>query len=240
MALLARIGKFLLDAVFPPRCPLCGEMILPEQKTCEQCTGQLVSILPPVCNRCGRPERYCRCGDSVFRFARCVSPFAYKGVIRKGIHRLKFDNGTSSARYFAEAMADTIRREYGSEAIDFVVCVPMHPIDKNERGYNQAALLARRTARLLGLPFYEDVLVKRVLNTRQHTLAHNERSGNVMNIFEVKRTSLAKGSTILLCDDVITTGSTLDQCSAALLAAGAARVLCVTAASVLGSENQAE
>ena len=235
MGFFSTLTESALDALFPRRCPLCGTVIAPNQRICGKCSDNVIYINPPVCRLCGRNTFDCVCDDRPRHYERCVSPFVYTKAARNGIHRLKFQRGASSAPYFGSFMAQTVSREYRDEKIDLIVSVPMHREDISRRGYNQSALLADSVGKTLDIPVRNNVLLKRRHNNAQHSLSRAERQQNVQDAFEVSRSYLVSGRTILICDDVITTGSTLDECARILLAAGARKVLCVTAAAVVGA-----
>lgn len=239
MGFFTDVKEAALDRIFPRRCPLCGSALPANARVCADCSDTLEFIKPPICRFCGRPVFDCACTDQPFVFDRCVSPFVYTKSIRRGMHRFKFNNAPTTASFYARYMAATVRREYKDEYIDIVTCVPMHQADLRQRGYNQAQLLTRETGRLLELPVHNNLLVKTQRNSVQHSLTRQERQHNVEGVFEVSRSYRdLKGRTILLCDDIITTGSTLNECARVLREAGAGRVLCVTAAAVVGSAEQ--
>ncbi len=239
MGFFSNIKDAALDKIFPRRCPLCGTALMPNERICGECSDALEYIRPPVCRHCGRPVFDCACFAEPFLFERCVSPFVYTKSIRRGMHRFKFHNAPTVASFFAGYMAGVVRREYKGEFIDLVTCVPMHTDDIRQRGYNQASLLARETGALLELPVYNNLLVKTTRNAVQHSLTRQERQRNVSGVFRMSTGFRSlNGRTVLLCDDIITTGSTLNECARVLLEAGASRVLCVTAAAVVGSAEQ--
>ena len=228
-----------LNRLFPRRCPLCGTPLMPNERICGECSDTLEYIQPPVCLHCGRPAFDCACGEEPFVFDRCVSPFVYTKSVRRGMHRFKFHNAPTVADFYAKYMAAVVRREYSGEYIDVVTFVPMHPADQRQRGYNQAQLLARQTAALLELPVSSHMLVKTTRNSVQHSLTRQERQRNVSGVYELDENCRSlKGRTVLLCDDIITTGSTLNECASVLRLAGAEKVLCVAAAAVVGSAEQ--
>ena len=239
MGFFEQLKDAALDRIFPRRCPLCGTALMPNARVCAECSETLEFIKPPVCLQCGRPVFDCACSDEPFVFDRCVASFVYTKSIRRGMHRFKFHNAPTVAGFFSRYMAATVRQQYGDEYIDLVTCVPMHPEDMRQRGYNQAMLLARETGAILELPVYNNLLRKTVQNSVQHSLTRKERQRNVSGVYKFSPTALPlNGRTVLLCDDVITTGSTLNECAAVLKEAGAGRVLCVTAAAVVGSAEQ--
>lgn len=241
MGMLERIKESVSDIIYPRRCPLCGALINSNERICSKCSQDVEFIRRPVCRICGRPLYSCNCkrGDHVF--IRNVSPLIYNKTAKKGIHRLKFRNSPYSSIYFGKLMAHSVRTEYLDNGIrfDYVMGVPMHRDDFMTRGYNQAALLAETVAKETDIPFLNKVLIKKVKNHPQHTLSYAEREKNIKGVFSVQRPEMIKGKTILLCDDVITSGFTLDKCALTLLDAGARAVYCVTATVAVLSEMPA-
>jgi ComF family protein len=195
----------------------------------------------PICRICGRPLYTCNCRKGKYAFVRNVSPLIYTKAAKKGIHRLKFNNSPASSVYFGKLMANAVRAEYLSLGIRFdcVIGVPMHPDELRVRGYNQANLLAKTVAEDIEVPHFVKVLVKYRKNSAQHTLSYIERQRNIRGVFRVTRPEAVVGRTILLCDDVTTSGSTLDECARVLLDAGARAVYCVTATVAVLSEMPA-
>ena len=123
-------------------------------------------------------------------------------------------------------MAASIRANLPGVAFDQITCVPMRTAKEKERGYNQSALLAQELSKLLEIPVHCHLLRKCADTPAQHELKGAERRGNVFGVFEVAKPELTQGKTILLCDDVKTTGATLDECAKMLKLAGAQEVYC--------------
>lgn len=217
----------LLTIFYPHHCFLCDEVLLPEQRLCADCRDKAPYVLPPLCERCGRGVDVCICGGHTHIFERCVSPFYHADMVRDTILRLKERYDTVVVEGFAAEMAEVIRREYGGIAFDFVTAVPLHKKDRRARGYDQAQGLAQALARRLGIP-YAAVLTKLTYTQPQKELTALRRRGNLLGVFDV--TADVAGRTILLVDDVITTGSTLDECAKMLKIFGAEEVYAVTAA----------
>lgn len=157
-------------------------------------------------------------------FASLRAAFVMDGGARRLTHELKYGGLTS----LAEPMGRLMCQHLGESDADLVVPLPLHPSRERTRGYNQAALLAREIARHAGLPF-DPAAVRRVRATTPlvKTMHREERLAIVRGAFSARRDSV-DGRAILLVDDVVTTGATLDACSEALLAAGAAGVRCLT------------
>ncbi len=235
MGILDNIKNSFMQAVLPRKCPLCGKIIAANERICGNCSDTLVTVRTPICRVCGREMFQCICEYEEFHFDRCVSPFVYTRSARTGVKRLKYKNSTETADFFGRRMALIVSQEFKRFDIDVVTGVPMHASDLQERGYNHAALLGRSVAKTLGLRYSSNLLTKPKAIQKQHTLNRTDRKTNVSGAYKVSRPETVQGMTVLLCDDVTTTGSTLSECARALKAAGAKRVLCVTATAVHNS-----
>ena len=151
-------------------------------------------------------------------------------MVKRGIRALKNADYSVTVDAFTAEMAEVIRREYGGITFDAVTSVPLHPTDYRRRGFDQAARLARRLAEQLELPYLP--LLRKLYRTRpQKELPSVQRSGNLLGVFDV--TQPMEGKRILLVDDLITTGATLDECAKMLKLYGAAEVYAVTAAAAV-------
>ena len=214
------------ELIFPSRCIFCRD-ILPfgnKDYICEKCAENIEEISGNVCLKCGRPVRYhglCRqCSSAKHTFEGGYALYLYKDEVRSAIHRFKYGRRGSYARYFGRAMAiyaDYIEIPY----VDYVVPVPVHSSRLRHRGFNQSRLLAEIYAaerdEILG-----DVL-QRVKHTKaQSGLTKTQRMLNVRGAF--RSTEDVRGKTILLIDDIFTTGSTVDECTRVLKRAGAKEV----------------
>ncbi|HXF82259.1 MAG TPA: ComF family protein [bacterium] len=231
------------DLLFPPACQVCrapGPFPL-----CAACLAAMPLIRPPWCAGCGQPLdaagggvgcRWCRRRPSAF--VRVRSSGIYAGVLREAIHALKFQGCRAMARPLGVLMARAAADDPFAARPDVVVPVPLHPTRLRARGFNQSALLASVVARELGGPAtLEEALVRTDLAISQVRLAVDERRRNVRDAFAA-RIGL-EGRRIVLVDDVVATGATAAACVKALRAAGAARVLVLTAArAVLGRPVQ--
>lgn len=228
----------ILDLFFPKKCILCGKLSDDDAEICPDCAKRIVRIDEPHCVVCGLPSNCCRCEDFDTAYDRRRAPFVYSGPIKSAIHRMKFSNKSHVAKHLGRIMAEYVSREYNEFRIDAVVCVPMRRIDIAKRGYNQASLLADAVAAHLGLEHRRDAIVKIRRTKKQHKLNIIERAFNVKDAFFVPRKAGMAGMTVLLCDDVVTTGHTLNECAKALLDAGTKHVLCIAAAAVCSPRNQ--
>lgn len=227
---MSRLGQALKRAFFPHHCYLCNEVLYRHQRLCAHCRQKAPYIYPPICERCGRSKDACHCGKRRRAFARCVSPFYHKDVAAQGIYSLKGYGYDVTVNGLAGEMAEVVRREYGGIPFGVVTSVPLHKRDRRERGFDQAKKLGQALANRLCLP-YAVTLTKIIRTAPQKELKAVERTGNLLGVFDV--CGEVSGKTILLVDDVITTGSTLDECAKMLKIFGAAEVYAVTAAAAV-------
>lgn len=220
--------KFLFF-FFPNRCYACGNIISTEKQFCEECENETEKISTPVCLYCGTENSYCKCGKKRNEFDGIVAPFYYSKSIKKALYNFKFNSKAEISQYFAEEMIKALYDNYMSLKFDGICFVPFSEKDKKIRKYNQSELLAKAISDKLNIPiFYE--LEKLYETPKQHTLKAIERSGNVFGVFKVKNPEIITGKSILLIDDIKTTGATLSECAKMLRLSGAECIYCLTAA----------
>ncbi|MCL4508868.1 MAG: ComF family protein [Chloroflexi bacterium] len=179
----------------------------------------------PVCAVCGQPSAISPCLICLeqrpsFTALRAVALF--EGPVREAVHRLKYGNRTATAGALSELLLQTWLLQ-GWHA-QLVTSVPLHPRRERSRGYNQATALARPLARALGIPFRDHLLLRVRFTADQIGLGVAERRHNMTGAFVVSGQCDITGKTVLIVDDVATTGSTLSACAAALRNAGASKV----------------
>ena len=149
----------------------------------------------------------------------------YKDTLKNSLKRFKFSNKPSYYRGFGKLLALKIQNTIQFDRIDLIVPVPLHKNRQRKRGYNQSELIAKYTANQLGIPLKNNVLIKISESKSQSTLSRNERLLNVQGSFNAVNTEAVNNKNILIVDDIITTGSTVNQCSKALKEAGAISVI---------------
>lgn len=234
--LLRNLLDDLLDFVYPPHCGVCGRELSGEEGIiCDACWRGLKNICPPFCQKCGLPLSLpnslcsaCEERDRHFSFARSYGLF--DEIFQTIIHLFKYRRKLSLAGPLSELMAETMGTDPRFSTMEVLIPVPLHPAKRRSRGYNQSELLARGLSRSIGLPLLGKALVRTVNTPTQSRLSLIERVANVGEAFRAKTPGCLRDRRIILVDDVLTTGSTVDACARALLEAGGAEVSVVTVA----------
>lgn len=223
---LGEFGRRLRTVLFPPVCMVCGQDGRPEIDCCTGCEADLPALLGQ-CARCGleteRSVALCgRCSMALPAFHSTWPGFSYQGVIERLITRFKFQGDLAAGRLLADLLARRLVA-LGAARPDLIVPVPLHVRRRLQRGFNQSALICRDLSMGFGRLPWADVLRRHRATARQSDLPADRRTGNVRGAFGVQR--LPPGVRhVALVDDVMTTGSTLDECARVLLRAGVERV----------------
>ncbi|GAB4302108.1 MAG: ComF family protein [Myxococcota bacterium] len=202
----------------------------------------LEPIDEPRCERCGKPFIYeggeshicgeCRLKKRHFDFA--FSPYAYTGPAAAVVWSLKYNRNLSSASTIARLIRDRVLNEKIDLApFRIIAPIPLHYSRMASRGFNQSALIALELANLLGLTYVPDLLQRVRATPTQVSLPRNLREENVKNAFAVAFPKKADGKSIIIVDDVYTTGATINEASRILKKAGADKILALTAARAL-------
>ena len=232
-AVIARAAlRIVVDFALPPRCPGCGIIVQEEHSFCLDCWSQLVFIGEPCCARCGLPFEHDQGGGDALcgacladppRFDRARAAVAYGEIPRKVALKLKYGGRPGVAETMARLMARHLPAS-GEEAL--LAPVPLHRWRIWKRGYNQAALIALALARRSGAPALLDLLERTKATPYLRGMGPRERAETVRGAFRVSerhRPAIA-GRTVILVDDVYTSGATAGACARALKKAGASEV----------------
>ena len=228
----------LLDIAMPRHCAGCGSPMSDKPgHLCWDCLAQLPIIQPPYCAICGDPVdgaieheyacAWCTRRRPAFELARSAA--RYRGALKDILHRFKYSHATFVEDDLVSLLSGCARAHFPCSDVDVVTFVPLHRRKERERTYNQARLLASGLARELGKPMAACALRVRSTSTQTHLTAE-QRAANVKNAFLAREPAWLDGRTVLLVDDVMTTGATVNECARALKDGGAARVFVATVA----------
>ena len=224
-----RLKKLFLWLVFTNRCKYCNTLVKNNEHLCDDCKENLPIIKGEKCKYCGAEKQRCNCHKHKMEYDGITAPFYYEDSIAKAIRRFKFYGKDVLAEGLAERMADCVKEDFKNVKFDFVCFVPFVLSQKLIRGYNQSELLAERLSEKLGLPLV-DVMVKLFETKPQHKMNPRKRAGNVFGVYDINENKDVTGKTILLVDDVRTTGATLNDCARILKIRGADKVYCTVTA----------
>jgi ComF family protein len=243
-ALASAAVKTAMDSLFPPRCFSCHDLTEKTSGLCANCWNGITFISTPFCTRCGSPFPYnigsslecmpCMASPPPYDMARAV--FAYDEGSRKLITGYKYQDRTQATPMFTSWLI-----RVGAELLaqtDIILPVPLHRWRLLQRRYNQSALLARNLSQASGKIMLPSALIRTRNTPQQAGLNRAQRLLNVKDAFNVPpayRTQI-KDKKILLLDDVLTTGATLNSCTQALLEAGVKAVYVLTLARTANEE----
>lgn len=220
-----------LDWLYPPLCGGCGKR---GSRWCPDCAHEARIIVPPICQICGQKinsSRICsRCEDEPPDYTALRSWAAFVDPVRAAVHKLKYRRDIALGEALSRPLIKYLIQLNWD--IDLVVPVPMSVAHIKERGYNQAVLLAKPIALRCGLEYKSKALLKVRETLKQVGLSLPERRKNLEGAFKVNGAFVAKKN-ILIVDDVVTSGSTMEACSDVLLAEGANKVYGLTLARVI-------
>lgn len=222
-----KLATFIIDLLFPNRCPICREFINWNEFICGKCGSKLRPFPDDICPKCGK--NFCMCKE--IKYDKAFVCFYYENSAKAGIFSLK-DGHKEFGYYTGNLLGQKI-----SESIkaDCIVPVPMSKKSYRNRRYNQAEVIAKQIADINNIPLYNNFIFKNESAT-QHNLSKAERIKNVSAYYSgnLKLDNMK----IILCDDIITTGSTMNRCAAILKEMGAAEVYAAAAATTKLKRNE--
>lgn len=229
---------FLLDLFFPNRCPCCHRLIPWQDYLCEPCRISIETPEDAFCSECGKTWEHCICDTELYYDQASVITF-YANAAKHGVLSMKKAENLQFGWHCAASFSDRILSDPLLQSSDLIVPVPMAKKRRQTRIVNPAEVIAKELSAYTKIPMRTDLLRDNGSGQIQHTLSAKDRRKNVAQ-FEILPSNL-NGFHIILCDDVLTTGSTVNRCAQLLKSHGAARVTVFAAtSSVLQQPLQAE
>lgn len=228
---------YALDLIYPSKtiCYSCGKTIKGEEKysLCQNCYKSLSFISDYNCNKCSVPLRmiedgpYCEsCKNTFYYFDKAIAVVSYQEDIKRLIYRFKYSNHTYLATTMAYMMSDKLEVE--GFKIDLIIPIPLYKGKQRERGFNQSDLLSKYISEKINIPINTNTLIRSKNTKVMHKLSKRERQENVKDAFKVVDKWVIKDKSILLVDDIFTTGSTVNICSKLLTESGAKSIIVLT------------
>lgn len=241
MQILKNIYTHFSHLILPKKCAACEIIIESDSLLCGPCYREIKIISEPHCNLCGTPFEFnvegitecavCMAEPPIYNKARAL--FVYDEKSSKIVTGFKYSDKTHVSDDLAKMFVNFNKEIF--DEVDFIISVPMHPLRLVKRRYNQAALLANSVAKIAKKKVFHDILIRTKNTPPQASLSKKERKRNLAGAFEIKKKHLSflKGKKVLIIDDVITTGSTVNACAKILKKAGAAKVFVLSIAKTL-------
>ncbi len=216
-----------MDVLYPRTCCFCGKVS--KTSMCDVCAKEIVYIEEPRCKRCGKPIRseeaeFCYdCGEHTVHYDQGLSIWVHKGPVKWSVYQFKYHNQRIYGEFYVSEWYRLYKSQLEEWGVDLIIPIPLHKRRKRKRGYNQAEILAKHLSRLSGIPMDPDAVV-RVHNTRpQKELSHKQRKQNLRQAFRIQKDWKPVNS-VLLIDDIYTTGNTIDTVAKILKEKGVGKV----------------
>lgn len=227
-----------LNMIYPKRCIACGEFLSHDDTrfACISCWKKIEVIKPLSCRMCSRPldygGEYCpECRNKVFPYQALYSTLKYGDIIREYLHRIKFGKRAYLLKPLECFLFDVFERNKLMLSADALIPVPLHPVRFRERGFNQSEILCDAISGKYNIRVLKDILVRKKNTLPQFDLSKSERHTNIADAFyisPVKKMLLPR--TIVLVDDICTTGATFRECALTLKKSGVKNITCLSLA----------
>lgn len=224
------------DLFLPNRCPGCGRFIRWDRLMCGDCQERLDDVSGKVCSVCGKLP--CQ-GHEALIPERVAVVYRYEGKCREAMLAFKYRRGVNFGELGAQRLAELLLQSGDAQKADIVTCVPMSGAKRRRRGYNQAEIIGRYLAKRLGKPFDGRLLTHAPTLTEHHRLGIEERRENAeKSFYPSKKHSDIGGRSVILCDDIYTTGATINACAGRLKEMGAKRVVACCVATTFSRKEK--
>lgn len=229
MMSIFQIKMFFVDLFFPRRCAICDEIADDRKRgVCRCCAEKIVYITPPYCMKCGKTlgdekDEYCSdCIKKKHKYIQGTVLYEY-GNMADSLYRFKYCSRSEYALFFGQEMAEKKGEWLRALKPDALVPVPIHKSRKRKRGYNQAQMITQELSRLTKIPMENHLVVRTKQTLPQRKLSDRQRQNNLKKSFKILQNDV-KLSTIVIVDDIYTTGSTIDAIAEVLSEAGVKKI----------------
>lgn len=219
----------LIGLLYPSVCAACGTSLFKWEKlVCTRCR----SMLPKTGYELNEDNPLAQIFYGRVRLKAVTACFFFskEGKVQHLIHELKYKGNSDAGFFLGKELGKTIQEAPLFQGLDYLIPVPLHPKRERERGYNQSMVIAQGIAEITGVEIGKNFLVRSVNTATQTHKTKEERWNNVKDIFEVKHVNQLEGKYVLLVDDVLTTGATLEACALKLSSISGITISCATAA----------
>lgn len=226
---IQKFSRFCADIVYPNRCPCCGEFIPWNEYLCTPCREKVLIDADLLCRKCGKAKEECMCA-SLLKYDEAAAVSFYENETKTAVLAMKCSENRNFGFFAGEMLGRWIKNQPEWMRSEGIAAVPMSRIKRLTRGYNQADIIAKAVSQETGIPIIKNCIIKRHGFRQQHTLSAAERAENTECFIPAGRD--LEGMRIILCDDILTTGSTLSKCAEILKSCGAKTVYAAAAATV--------
>lgn len=216
---------------------MCGRSLdlFNKRILCDICYNNIKRNIPPFCKKCGKSHPYqdevCEdCRTKTYYFDVNYSVCIYEGVIRECVHKFKYRSNFVLEGLFKDLMIEFIKDHIDMQRYNWLIPVPLHRVKHRERTFNQSEILATHLSKRFKIPILKNNLIRKRLGKPQMMLPKDKRLEDIKDSFKIKDPTTLKDKSVLLIDDVFTTGATANECSKILKETGASLVDVLTLA----------
>ena len=219
----------LLHIFFPNKCPCCKRVIPPTDLFCNECFEKFDLIKGERCKICYNLKEKCDCKAHPKFYFRSVAPFVYKPPLKNAILHIKWFEDKRVVEFFVKYMLDIIAKKYKNTKFDAIIPVPMYKRKQRRKGFNQTELICDELSKQLNVPVLKKALIQYKASQPQHSLTFKERRKNVKGIYKANPIPI-EIQRVLLVDDIMTSGATLNECAKVLRIEGVTKIYCASIA----------